>query len=169
MEIILFCCRRHWPTALMEKKTIFMSYSEDSKQQVARIQKMSSFLRDKGYTVWCYADEPLGTNIVSFMQNAPKADLILVLGSKKYKDKSLKQNEYKNKGSGVFFEDLVLSQMFIYDNSDKIIPIAFERSTSFDESFPPPFNTNKGINCSMVSKSFLDNLYKSIEKKLGGK
>lgn len=73
----------------MKDYKIFISYSEDSENTVNRIKKVSAYLRQKGYTVWCYADEPLGVNVVTFMQKAPEADVILVMGSKNYKEKSL--------------------------------------------------------------------------------
>lgn len=152
---------------MVKPQKIFISYSEDSKGTVKRIQKISAYLRNKGHIVWCYPDEPLGSNIVTFMQRAPEADLILVMGSKSYKEKSLLIDPYK-KGSGVFFENLVLAQLFIQNNMDKIIPIAFERETSFSESFPPPFDSNKGLVCKRVTNSFLSNLAKEIEFKVGG-
>ena len=147
---------------------IFISYSENSQSTIKRIQKVSAYLRNSGYSVWCYADEPLGSNMVSFMQNAPMADVILIMGSKRYKEKSLKIRSYTDKGSGVFFENLILSQMFIQNTMDKIIPIAFEQGTSFEDSFPPPFSTNKGISGYRVTDSFLENLVRKIEEKLNG-
>lgn len=51
---------------------------------------------------------------------------------------------------------------------DKIIPIAFEQGTSFEDSFPPPFSTNKGISGYRVTDSFLENLVRKIEEKLNG-
>ena len=126
---------------------------------------MAAYLRQKGYTVWCYADEPLGVNVVTFMQKAPEADVILVMGSKNYKEKSLLIDE-KGSGSGVFFENLVLSQMFIYNKMKKIVPIAFEQGTSFEDSFPPPFSTNKGLCGSRVTTKFLENLAKQINNTL---
>ena len=149
--------------------TIFISYSEDSKSTEQRIKRISAYLRNRGYTVWCYADLPLGSNIVSFMQKAPQADLILIMGSKKYREKSLQIESYDGKGNGVFFEDLVLAQLFLSNNSDKIIPIAFERGTSFEESFPPPFSANKGMICNRLNEAFLDKLAQEICNKLGGK
>lgn len=149
----------------MKDYKIFISYSEDSKNTVNRIKKVSAYLRQKGYTVWCYADEPLGVNVVTFMQKAPEADVILVMGSKNYKEKSLLIDE-KGSGSGVFFENLVLSQMFIYNKMKKIVPIAFEQGTSFEDSFPPPFSTNKGLCGYRVTTKFLENLAKQINNTL---
>lgn len=150
----------------MEKKfKIFFSYSEDSDNTVRRIKKVSSFLREKGYDVRCYADESPGTNVVMFMQDAPTADLVLVFGSKTYRDKALAINK---KGSGVLFENLILSQLFIQNHMEKIVPIAFEKGTSFEESFPPPYNTNKGLKCYAVRDSFLKTLERTIEEKQGG-
>lgn len=149
----------------MKDYKIFISYSEDSENTVNRIKKVSAYLRQKGYTVWCYADEPLGVNVVTFMQKAPEADVILVMGSKNYKEKSLLIDE-KGSGSGVFFENLVLSQMFIYNKMKKIVPIAFEQGTSFEDSFPPPFSTNKGLCGYRVTTKFLENLAKQINNTL---
>ena len=147
------------------KFTIFFSYSEDSESTVNRIQRISAYLRERGYNVKCYADEPVGTSMITFMQDIPNADLILVFGSKSYKEKALTIN---GRGGGVFFENLVLAQLFIQNNMDKIIPIAFERGISFDESFPPPFGTNKGLRCPRVTENFLKDLAEKIEEKLGG-
>lgn len=146
----------------MEKAcTIFISYSEDSQSTIKQIQKVSAYLRNSGYKVLCYADEPLGINIIKFMQKALTADLILVMGSKQYKEKAS-----QNKGSGVLYENLIFSSMFLQNNMEKIIPIAFEQGTSFEESFPEPINTNKGIPYHPITDSFLKNLVRLIEEKL---
>lgn len=151
---------------IMKRYKVFISYSEDSDSMIIRVKKVSAYLRKKGYTVWCYADEEVGSNTVTFMQKAPTADVILVLGSKTYKAKSLKIGEYEDKGSGVFFENLVFSQLFIQNTMEKIVPILFETGSTFEDSFPPPFNTNKGLNGCRVTKQFLDNLAQSLKSKL---
>lgn len=143
-----------------QMKKIFISYSEDSKVYIERLRKIANHLKDAGYDVCFYADEPMGTNIIEFMQNAINCDLILVMGTKKYKQKSL-----KIKRGGVFFENLILSGLFMMNNYQKIIPIAFD---NFEESFPPPFESNKGMRCKRVDKLFLTKLVEEINYLLGG-
>lgn len=65
-----------------------------------------------------------------------------------------------------FFENLILSQMFIYNRMQKVVPIAFEQGTSFEDSFPPPFSTNKGLRGYRVTPRFLENLAKQIDDTL---
>lgn len=157
-------------TEIMNKDAcIFISYSQDSQSVVRRVKRISAYLREKGYDVLCYADEPLGTNIISFMQKSESADIILILGSKTYREKSLGIKNYTGKGSGVQFENLIFSNMFITGNIEKIIPIAFERGSEFSESFPPPLNTNKGCIGYQISQRFLETLTQEIDIKLGGR
>ena len=142
-------------------RSIFISYSEDSPAYVKRIRKISDRLKSEKYNVYFYADEPLGTNIITFMQNAVNCDVILVMGTKKYREKALKIAE-----GGAFFENLVCSSLFLDKHYNKIVPIAFDE---FRESFPPPLDTNKGARCKRVNNAFLDSLVESINIKLGGK
>lgn len=141
--------------------SVFISYSEDSPVYVKRIRKISDRLKNEGYNVYFYADEPLGTNIVAFMQNAVNCDVILVMGTKKYREKALEIAK-----GGVFFENLICSSLFLNRHYDKIVPIAFDE---FAESFPPPLDTNKGARCKRVDNTFLNSLVESINIKLGGK
>jgi hypothetical protein len=115
----------------------------------------------EGYTVYFYEKALLGTNIITFMQNIHECDLILVIGTPKYKEKSM-----KIKTGGVFFEENVLGDVYINGKYDSIIPIAFG---DFTESFPPPFNGGKGMRCKRIDTNFLDTLVAEINKKFGGK
>lgn len=141
-------------------KSIFISYSEDSEGFVRRLGKIARYLDGNGYKVFFYGNEPVGTNIVEFMQSATECDLILVAGTKGYKEKCTRIKE-----GGAFYENCVLSGMFMNEKRDRIVPIAFDE---FEESFPPPLETNKGLRCKLVTKSFMKKLAKEIDKKLGG-
>ena len=146
--------------------TIFISYYEGTRNTIARVQKISAFLRRKGHKVFCYADEPVGINRVTYMQKATESDLIIILGTKNYKSSSQVIDNQQRDSRNTLFETLIFSQMFIQNNSDRIIPVVFERGSSFDESFPPPFNSNKGLLCPSVTETFLVNLEESIAKKM---
>lgn len=138
-------------------KEIFISYSEDSINHINRVRKISDKLKNEGYTVYFYADEPLGTNNIEFMQKIENCDIIIIIGTQKYKEKAM-----NIKDGGVFFEEMIISDVYMSNNYDKIIPIAFN---DFSDSFPTPFNYNKGMRCKNITKKFLDNLVKEINKK----
>lgn len=140
-----------------KSKKIFISYSEDSKAHINRIKKISDKLKSKGHVVYFYADAPLGTNNISFMQNIECCDIIIIIGTPKYKEKAM-----KIKKGGVFFEENVIGVSYMNERFESIIPIAFGE---FSDSFPPPFNLNKGVRCKRIDTNFLNNLVKEINKK----
>jgi len=138
-------------------KKIFISYCDEGGSFVKRLRKIVDRLNMEGHKVFFFADEPLGSNIIDFMRNIENCDLVLIMGTPKYKDKAVKL-----KKDGVTYEDLIISSVFMTTHREKIIPIAFG---SFDDSIPPPLDTNKGLKCVKVDKKFLDNLVIEINKK----
>lgn len=138
-------------------RKIFISYSEDSDSHVKRIKKISDRLKAEGHEVYFYADAPLGTNNIDFMQNIESCDFIIIIGTPKYKEKAM-----KIKKGGVFFEENVIGASYMNEKYESIIPIAFGE---FSDSFPPPFNLNKGVRCKQVNTNFLNKLVKEIDKK----
>lgn len=142
---------------ICNEKKIFISYSEDSDSHIKRVKKISDRLKAEGHNVYFYADAPLGTNNIDFMQNIENCDVIIIIGTPKYKEKAM-----EIKKGGVFFEENVIGASYMNEKSESIIPIAFGE---FSDSFPPPFNLNKGVRCKRIDTNFLNNLVKEINKK----
>ena len=138
-------------------KKIFISYCDEGSKFVDRIRKIVDRLNMEGHKVFFYADEPWGTNNIDFMRNIEICDLVLIMGTPKYKSKAVTL-----KTGGVTYEDLIISSAFMTTHREKIIPIAFG---SFGDSIPPPLDTNKGVRCTKVDRKFLDNLVAEINKK----
>lgn len=145
------------PEKRSNMKKIFISYSDDGKGHVLRVKKISDKLKSEGYIVYFYADAPLGTNNIKFMQNIESCDIIIIIGTSKYREKAMSINK-----GGVFFEENVIGDAYMNNKYDRIIPIAFD---DFSTSFPTPFNINKGIRCKRVTTNFLIELVKEINKK----
>ena len=141
----------------MEKKKIFISYSVDSTRHVNRVGRIAEYLETEGYEVYFYEKAKMGTNLPIFMQKIEECDVILLIGTEKYKEKSS-----KIKKGGVFYEFCILSTWFMNQNFEKIIPLAFGE---FDEVLPAPFNSNKGIQVKRVDQSFLNKLGKALKEK----
>lgn len=141
----------------MNNVQIFISYSEDSPYHIKKIEKIVDHLENEGYIVYFYAKAPLGTNNMEFMQKINKCDATIVIGTKKYKEKST-----EIRAGGAFFEACVLSREFMNSNYEKIIPIAFDE---FNESFPEPFAINKGMRAKRVDQRFLKNLSTELKNK----
>jgi hypothetical protein len=138
-------------------KKIFISYCDEGKSFVARLRKIVDKLSEEGHKVFFYADAPLGTNNIDFMRNIKLCDLVLVMGTKKYKQKAV-----ETKKDGVTYEDLIINANFMTTHREKIIPIAFD---SFEESIPEPLNTNKGLRCQKIDHKFLETIIHEINKK----
>lgn len=141
----------------VNKVQLFISYSDDGPNHIKRIRRIAEHLEKEGYIVYFYANAPLGTNNMEFMQKINECDATIVIGTKKYKEKST-----KIKSGGVFFEACVLSREFMNSNYEKIIPIAFDE---FNESFPEPFAINKGIRVKRIDSKFLNNLSLELKNK----
>lgn len=142
----------------MNKKKIFLSYSEDSPAHIKKLKKIVEFLDNEGYEVYFYGNAPLGTNNMEFMQKIKECDAILVIGTKKYKEKSS-----EIKAGGAFFEACVLSREFMNNNYEKIIPLAFNE---FNDSFPEPLAINKGMRVKRIDQYFLKELSNELKIKL---
>lgn len=151
------CYKEEFKIMADNVRKIFISYSEDSDSHVKRIKKISDRLKAEGHEVYFYADAPLGTNNIDFMQNIESCDFIIIIGTPKYKEKAM-----KIKKGGVFFEENVIGASYMNEKYESIIPIAFGE---FSDSFPPPFNLNKGVRCKQVNTNFLNKLVKEIDKK----
>lgn len=141
----------------LDKEIIFISYSEDSPYHIKRIARIVEHLEKEGYTVYFYANAPLGTNNMEFMQKINQCDATIVIGTKQYKKKSTEIRK-----GGAFFEACVLSREFMNSNYEKIIPIAFDE---FNESFPEPFAINKGMRVKRVDENFLRSLSAELKNK----
>lgn len=141
---------------VVEKK-IFISYSEDSQSHIKRVKKIADHLKKQGFIVFFYEDEKLGTSNFDFMQKINDSDIILIIGTRKYKEKVL---NYKS--GGVWFETGILAQTYMNNNFEKIIPIAFDE---FNDSFASPFSLNKGIKVKNVTENFLKTLTNKLKEK----
>lgn len=141
----------------MNNKKIFISFSEDSSSHIKRVEKIADYLKEAGYEVLFYKRAPLGTNNMEFMQKIQACDATIVIGTRKYKEKSC-----EIRSGGVFFETCVLSREFMNSNYEKIIPLAFDE---FNESFPEPFAINKGMRVKRVDGKFLKKLSDELKIK----
>lgn len=73
----------------MDKRcTVFVSYSEDSPEHIAKIQAIVERLRQEHFEVFFYEDEPFGTDMIRFMRNAEICDITLIIGTPEYKKKA---------------------------------------------------------------------------------
>lgn len=136
---------------------LFISYSEDSPYHIKKVGRIVEHLEKEGYIVYFYANAPLGTNNMEFMQKINECDATIVIGTRKYKEKST-----QIKSGGAFFEACVLSREFMNNNYEKIIPVAFDE---FNESFPEPFAINKGMRVKRVDGRFLNSLSLELKNK----
>lgn len=141
----------------MNNIQIFISYSEDSPYHIKKVERIVEHLEKEGYTVYFYAKAPLGTNNMEFMQKINICDATIVIGTKKYKQKST-----EIRAGGAFFEACVLSREYMNSNYERIIPIAFDE---FNESFPEPFAINKGMRAKRIDQSFLKKLSVELKNK----
>lgn len=142
----------------MERKKIFISYSEDSPSHVRKISRIAEHLEKEGYEVYFYDNAIWGTNLPVFMQKMEQCDAILVIGTKEYKRKS---SEIPS--GGVFFETCIMSSEFMSNHFEKIIPLAFDE---FEDCLPKPFNSNKGMRVKRVDKYFLEKLTLALREKV---
>ncbi|MBQ9850097.1 MAG: hypothetical protein IJO36_05285 [Clostridia bacterium] len=127
----------------MNKKCeIFVSYTEGNKLHFERINTIVKRLKEENFIVHFYEDAPLGTDMVRFMRKIESSDIILLIGSSDYKERA-----YFNDGSGVSFEDRLISGVFSSVDRTKIVPVTFGE---INDCIPSPFNRLKG----MVFKKF---------------
>lgn len=141
----------------MERKKIFISYSMDSPSHIKKVARIAEHLEKEGYEVYFYGKAVIGVNNIVFMQKIEHCDAILVIGTKEYKRKSSEEPS-----GGTFTESCIISSEFMNSHYEKIIPLAFDE---FEESFPKPFNSNKGMRVKRVDKYFLEKLTLALREK----
>ena len=151
-----FIERSEYGGDVMQSRKIFISYIEENRT-IERIRKIAHHLSAQGFTVFFYDDLPVGTNLPEFMNKITESDAILVIGTKKYKEKA----EAIRRG-GVWYEFCVLSHEFMSQNYLKIIPMAIDQ---FDEAFPAVFTANKGIDAKRIDARFLERLTNYLNAK----
>lgn len=139
---------------MKRKCEIFISYSEDSQEHIAKIKKIVERLKSENFTVHFYEQAPLGTDMIDFMRKIETCDIALIIGTPGYKERA-----YNKNSSGVSFEDRILSDVFMSSQRDKIIPIAFGDFTS---SFPTPYNKLKGMSLTGPTDAELDTLVSGL-------
>ncbi len=132
------------------KCNLFVSYSEDSPEHVAKVKTIVERLRQENFNVYFYEDEPFGTDIIQFMRHAETSDITLIIGTPEYKRKAYEVNE-----SGVSFEDRIIAGDFMSKNRNKIVPIAFGK---FEECIPAPFDKLKGMAIFELTPQEIDKL-----------
>lgn len=133
---------------MTKKCEIFISYSEDSMEHIAKIEQIVERLQSENFNVYFYKDAPFGTDMVSFMRKIETCDIALIIGTPAYKERAYNKND-----SGVNFEDKILTDVYMSEQREKIVPISFG---SFEDSFPTPFNKLKGMSMSLPTKEELD-------------
>lgn len=133
---------------------VFVSYSEDSFEHVEKIKKVVDRLDSEGFIVHFFEYALLGTDMIEFMRKIETCDIALVFGTPKYKDKA-----YKAVSSGVSYEDRILSGVYMTEQREKIVPIAFG---DYSESFPAPYNKLKGMSLTEPTEEELDILVAAL-------
>ena len=133
---------------------VFVSYSEDSLEHVEKIKKVVDRLDSEGFIVHFFEYALLGTDMIEFMRKIETCDIALVFGTPKYKDKA-----YKAVSSGVSYEDRILSGVYMTEQREKIVPIAFG---DYSESFPAPYNKLKGMSLTEPTEEELDILVAAL-------
>lgn len=117
---------------------VFISYSWDSKEHKEWVAKLADDLSSKG--IYVLFDEYLesGTTLPLFMEyGITRADKVLVIGTTKYKEKSISIS------TGVAFEDTIIrGDMFQNLGTKKFIPCL--KGGEFQSSFPLILSGCKG-------------------------
>ena len=141
----------------MKKCKVFISYSEDSAEHIEKVETIANRLKTEGFTVYFYADAPLGTDMTDFMRKIESSDITLIIGTPEYKKRA-----YNKKSSGVSFEDRIISSVFMSEQREKIVPISFG---DFESSFPAPYNKLKGMSMTGPTEGELDTLVCGLIKR----
>ena len=92
--------------------------------------------------------------MIEFMRKIETCDIALVFGTPSYKDKA-----YNQKSSGVSYEDRILNSVFMTEQREKIVPIAFG---DYGASFPAPLNKLKGMSLTDPTEEELDTLVAAL-------
>ena len=132
------------------KCEIFISYTEDSPEHIDKVRQIADRLTNEGFKVDFYDNEPLGSDMVRFMRRLEKCDIALIIGTSEYKRRACAENS-----SGVSFEDGIFSSIYMSDDREKIVPLAFG---NFESSIPVPFNKLKGMKITGPTETELDTL-----------
>jgi len=141
--------------ATVAKKTVFISYSHDSKRHSKRVRRIAEFLQQSGFDILFDQFLPPGTNIPAFMDRITDCDIILVIGTEGYAKKA------KSLQGGVIYEKCVISVHVMEGNLEKIVPIAI--GGEFRKSLPKVFASNKGFDTRRIDSSFLNTLAKELQ------
>lgn len=119
-------------------KTLFISYSHDSKEHMDWVKKFACDLEALGdFEIYLDQNLPKGLSFTRFMEvGIANADKVLVIGTPEYKRKA-------EAGKGVAFEEAIISTELMQDiDTLKYYPIL--RSGTFDTSFPPILQGRNG-------------------------
>lgn len=157
-QSIVFCYRkmsqlekyRKDYLTMKKKCKLFVSYSDDSPEHVAKVQTIVERLRQEHFEVYFFEDEPFGTDMVRFMRNIEICDITLIIGTPEYRRKA-----YEIDKSGVSFEDRIIAGGFMSQDRNKFVPISFG---DFKECIPAPFDTLKGMQIQNIDSQVLDKL-----------
>ena len=139
----------------MEKKCkLFISYSDDSPEHVAKVRTIVERLHQENFEVYFFEDEPFGTDMIQFMRNIETCDITLIVGTPEYKKKA-----YEIEESGASFEDRIIAGGFMSPDRNKIVPISFG---DFKECIPAPFDKLKGMRIQNLDSMALDKLVSGL-------
>lgn len=119
-------------------KTLFISYSHDSKEHMDWVKQFACDLEALGdFEIYLDQNLPKGLSFTRFMEvGIANADKVLVIGTPEYKRKA-------EAGKGVAFEEAIISTELMLDiDTLKYYPIL--RAGSFDTSFPPILQGRNG-------------------------
>lgn len=139
---------------MQDKCEVFISYSEDSPEHVEKLKRVVDRLDSEGFIVHFFEYAFLGTDMIEFMRKIETCDIALVFGTPNYKDKA-----YNQKSSGVSYEDRILNSVFMTEQREKIVPIAFG---DYGASFPAPLNKLKGMSLTDPTEEELDTLVAAL-------
>lgn len=142
----------------MEKKCeVFISYTEDSKEHIEKVESIARCLQSMGMIVHFYGDTLFGTDIIKFMRQIKTCDIILIIGTEKYVERACNVD-----ASRASYEDRLISDVFMSDHREKIVPIAFG---NFNDVIPAPFNTLRGMKMTKPTDEELNLLSRGITNK----
>ncbi len=156
IQIILDKQRERY-LSMSSKCKVFISYTEDSQEHVARVARIAERLKEEGIIVYYMEDLLLGTDLIEFMRKIRVSDITLIIGTTEYKKRA-----YSKNNSGANFEDRIISTVFMSDDREKIIPVAFG---NFNESIPEPFSELKGMHMTIPTDEELDTLVAGVLKR----
>lgn len=126
---------------IMNKISVFVSYSWDSDEHKIRVQSFVEQLQKDGFEVYVDQDMSLGEEITRFMEDGiVKCDRVLLICTPKYKKKA------DNRQGGVGYESRICTSEVYQNNESKFIPILFEGT--IHSAFPVWIRGNLGVDLS---------------------